>query len=60
MDEQVQRHKAITQASIAAQELEKTNISRELHDNVNQILMSAKLFMDTAKRTPAQADGPAR
>jgi two-component system sensor histidine kinase UhpB len=55
MDEQVQRHKAITQATIAAQEQEKTNISRELHDNVNQILMSAKLFMDTAKRIPEQS-----
>jgi PAS domain S-box-containing protein len=54
LDEQVQRHKAITQASIEAQEQEKTNISRELHDNVNQILMSAKLFMDTAKRVPDQ------
>lgn len=56
LDEQVQRHKAITQATIAAQELEKTNISRELHDNVNQILMSAKLFMDTAKRIPGQTN----
>jgi PAS domain S-box-containing protein len=55
-DEQVQRHKAITQATIAAQEKEKTNISRELHDNVNQILMSAKLFMDTAKRIPEQSN----
>lgn len=34
----------------------KTNISRELHDNVNQILMSAKLFMDTAKRIPEQSN----
>lgn len=56
MDEQEQRHKAITQATIAAQEQEKTNISRELHDNVNQILMSAKLFMDTAKRMPEQTN----
>jgi len=56
LDEQVQRHKAITQATISAQEREKTNISRELHDNVNQILMSAKLFMDTAKRMPGQSD----
>lgn len=55
-DEQVQRHKAITQATIAAQEKEKANISRELHDNVNQILMSAKLFMDTAKRIPEQTN----
>ncbi len=54
LDEQVQRHQAITEATIAAQEQEKTNISRELHDNVNQILMSAKLFMDTAKRMPDQ------
>ena len=55
-DEQVQRHKAITQATIDAQEQEKSNISRELHDNVNQILMSAKLFMDTAKRIPEQTN----
>ena len=56
LDEQAQRHKAITQATIAAQEQEKSNISRELHDNVNQILMSAKLFMDTAKRIPDQTN----
>jgi PAS domain S-box-containing protein len=56
LEEQSQRHKAITQASITAQEEEKANISRELHDNVNQILMSAKLFMDTAKKTPEQCN----
>ncbi len=56
LDEQVQRHKAITQATIAAQEQEKATISRELHDNVNQILMSGKLFMDTAKRMPEQSN----
>ncbi len=54
LEEQAQRLKAITQATLTAQEQERTNISRELHDNVNQILMSAKLFMDTAKRTPEQ------
>jgi PAS domain S-box-containing protein len=56
LDEQAQKHQAITLATITAQEQEKTNISRELHDNVNQILMSAKLFMDTAKKIPAEAD----
>jgi PAS domain S-box-containing protein len=56
LDEQAQGHKAIAQASIAAQEEEKSKISKELHDNVNQILMSAKLYMDTAKRTPEDAD----
>lgn len=56
LEEQIQSHKDITQAAIEAQEKEKTNISRELHDNVNQILMSAKLFMDTAKRVPEQTN----
>ncbi len=55
IDEQAAKQKAITQAAIQAQEEEKTKISRELHDNVNQILMSAKLYMDTAKRVPTDA-----
>ena len=46
------KHKAINQASITAQEIERSDISKELHDNVNQILMSAKLFMDSAKKDP--------
>ncbi|HET6768715.1 MAG TPA: PAS domain S-box protein, partial [Chitinophagaceae bacterium] len=45
LQEQEQKHKAVSQAGIAAQEAERSNISRELHDNVNQLLMSAKLFM---------------
>ncbi len=56
LDEQTQKHQAITLATITAQDQEKTNISRELHDNVNQILMSAKLFMDTAKKMPSEAE----
>jgi two-component system sensor histidine kinase UhpB len=56
LEEQLQRHKAISLASIAAQEQEKTNLGRELHDNVNQILLSAKLFMDTARKNPEQTD----
>lgn len=56
LEEQAHKHQAITLATITAQEQEKTNISRELHDNVNQILMSAKLFMDTAKKIPEEAE----
>jgi PAS domain S-box-containing protein len=56
LDEQAQKQQAITLARITAQEREKTNISRELHDNVNQILMSARLYMDTAKKMPDQAE----
>jgi len=56
MQEQEQKHKAVSQAGIAAQEAERSNISRELHDNVNQLLMSAKLFMNSAKADPEKAD----
>lgn len=56
LQEQEQKHKAVSQAGIAAQEAERSNISRELHDNVNQLLMSAKLFMSSAKTEPGKAD----
>src|SRR5688572_229095 len=52
LQEQEQKHKAVSQAGIAAQEAERSSISRELHDNVNQLLMSAKLFMNSAKNDP--------
>jgi PAS domain S-box-containing protein len=52
LQEQEQKHKAVSQAGIAAQETERGNISRELHDNVNQLLMSAKLFMNSAQTDP--------
>ena len=55
LQEQEQKHKAVSQAGIAAQEAERSNISRELHDNVNQLLMSAKLFMNSAKTDPQKA-----
>lgn len=54
--EQEQKHKAVSQAGIVAQETERSNISRELHDNVNQLLMSAKLFMNSAKTDPEKAN----
>jgi PAS domain S-box-containing protein len=56
LQEQEQKHKAVSQAGIAAQEAERSAISRELHDNVNQLLMSAKLFMNSAKTDPGKAD----
>jgi PAS domain S-box-containing protein len=56
LEEQVRRKKAVAEATILGQESEKISISRELHDNVNQILMSAKLFMDMAKKRPEQTD----
>ena len=50
--EQEQKHKTIEKATITAQEKERGNISNELHDNVNQILMSSKLCLDAAMQDP--------
>ncbi len=49
LNEQVQKQKLINQATIDAQEKERGMISAELHDNVNQLLMSARLHINTAK-----------
>lgn len=49
LHEQVQKQKIINQAIIQAQDKERNRISGELHDNVNQLLMSAKLHVCVAK-----------
>ena len=41
--------KYITEITIAAQEKERQELSRELHDNVNQILATAKMYLGLAK-----------
>jgi PAS domain S-box-containing protein len=43
--EQNDFQKKMTDAIIAAQEKERTEIGRELHDNINQLLASAKMFL---------------
>ncbi|RYY40364.1 MAG: sensor histidine kinase [Chitinophagaceae bacterium] len=48
------RHRDVTEAVIAAQENERRIIGAELHDNVNQILTSARLYMDLATSDEAQ------
>lgn len=47
--EQVKKQKLINQATIDAQEKERGMISAELHDNVNQLLMSARLHIGAVK-----------
>ena len=46
---EVEQQKKITRAVIKAQEKERTKIGQELHDNVNQILASARIYL-TASR----------
>lgn len=46
VEERLKRHRDVSELVIQAQEKERTQIGHELHDNVNQILSSAKLFFE--------------
>ena len=52
LKEEINKHKAVARAVVYAQEKERAEIGKELHDNVNQILSTAKLFLETAKSLP--------
>lgn len=45
---ELERQKAINQATVDSQEQERTEIGKELHDNVNQVLTTTKLYLDLA------------
>lgn len=49
MDGQIDKQKIIARASIAGQEKERRQISKELHDNINQLLTTTLLYLNTAK-----------
>ncbi len=48
-DERLTRQREITAAVLTAQENERSEIGKELHDNLNQILAVAKMYMQLAK-----------
>src|SRR5580693_586315 len=47
--ERLTRQKAMTHAALVAQENERAEIGKELHDNLNQVLGAAKLYIELAK-----------
>jgi PAS domain S-box-containing protein len=48
-DEKRAKQKEIAEAVLMAQEKERADIGKELHDNLNQVLAVAKLYIQTAK-----------
>jgi PAS domain S-box-containing protein len=47
------RQKQIAQAAVNAQEKERADVGKELHDNISQMLTSTKLFLDIQRnKTP--------
>jgi len=49
LSEQISHQKQVTQATLDAQEAERREIGKELHDNIGQQLTTIKLFLDMAK-----------
>lgn len=47
--ELAEQQKLITETTIQAQEKERNELARELHDNINQILATVKMFLNMAK-----------
>jgi PAS domain S-box-containing protein len=52
-DERNLRNQQLTEAIISAQETERAEIGRELHDNVNQILGASRLYLGVARQSLA-------
>jgi len=50
--QKILKQKEITRATIKAQEKERLELGRELHDNVNQILSTSKLFIENSIDNP--------
>jgi signal transduction histidine kinase len=56
MKEQKNRQQMITAATIKAQEHERANVGLELHDNVNQVLTTVKLYLELCRDGLANRD----
>lgn len=49
LKQELDKQKLVAQAVVNAQEKERADIGKELHDNVNQILSTAKLYLELAR-----------
>ncbi|MDE3234577.1 MAG: PAS domain-containing protein [Bacteroidota bacterium] len=49
-EERADKERQITEAMIQGQEKERYEVSQELHDNVNQLLTAARIYLESAKR----------
>ncbi|THU34774.1 PAS domain S-box protein [Niastella caeni] len=53
MQEKIKHQKAIAKSIIDTQEKERTRLGQELHDNINQLLLVAKLYLGLLKPSEA-------
>ncbi|MBK8507082.1 MAG: hypothetical protein IPL46_35860 [Saprospiraceae bacterium] len=55
--ERMEKQQEITDAVITAEENERQELGRELHDNIQQILASARLFLSMVKKNDVPESG---
>jgi PAS domain S-box-containing protein len=53
LDQKVQEQKKIIRAVLQAEDIERNKIGQELHDNVNQILSSIKMYLEMVEKDQA-------
>lgn len=56
LKQELDKQKFISQATIDTQEQERREIGKELHDNVNQVLTTTKLYLDLSLSSPDLKD----
>ena len=54
LKQELDKQKLIARAMVDAQEKERAEIGKELHDNINQILSTTKLYLELAKNDNTQ------
>ena len=57
LQQELNKQKLIVQAVVDAQENERAEIGKELHDNVNQILSTTKLYLELARSDESERLG---
>ena len=55
-NERIKKQRELINATLEGQEKERTEIGRELHDNINQLLTATKLYLDVASSQPSMKD----
>jgi PAS domain S-box-containing protein len=56
VEKEIQRQQEVAKAVIDGQEKERATLGRELHDNISQMLGTAKLYLNCAQDTPGLTD----
>lgn len=60
LQQEIHKQQQIAQAVVDVQENERAEIGKELHDNVNQLLTTAKLFLEVARNDASMQESMLR